>query len=240
MTRAPSESTNRKPRHSYLSPLSSPFSYLVCLSRSLKSRNAIRSPSQSRSDTRRKNKKTEQTFIPSPRLTARSDDLVAEPVSSYAKSFQSLSRQTTTLPPVQPLWKQSRAQSNPVSRPVLRASHPIVPPSSRRQSSTSQPIGKPIRQPEVRTPRQYVNPVISPPVVMERFSPAFRPSQPIPAVTSNSYQPRNRALREHPSPAAGIKRKRKTKELAYDPRLGRPYGHNHPIWKLQNWESTKI
>lgn len=187
--------------------------------------------------------------MPSPRITSsRSDDLIARPYHrpTASKFFQ----QTTSRPTSAPVWSQQRSvqsRFNSVSaRLPWRSSPSIVPvtTTTTTTSTTRPPVvpskrGKPIHQPDARSFRQLASPSG---VVMERFAPTFRPSHPIPAITSNSNQPRVRAQRAHPSPPTGAKRRRakKTSSVAYDPRLGRPYGENHPIYKLQNWESTKI
>lgn len=166
---------------------------------------------------------------------SRSDDLVAEPYSRYAKPIQS-----TTPRAVQPSWNQRVDHGRTLNRPFSVPRNPILSSrlqlTSRTEATTFWPPAKPIQS--SRSVHQATTPV--PGLVMERLAPTFRPSAPIPAITTNSDQPRVRALRAHPSPSTGVKRKRKTKELAYDPRLGRPYAPNHPIWKLQNWESTKL
>ena len=193
--------------------------------------------------------------MPSSKITAsRSDDLIAGS-KNYVRAARVIQPQTTTRPTsppaVQrqqqpPLWTKQSAQSRlkavssrlpwKSSQTTISVTTTTGPPVV--QSTTS---GKPIRQPDARSFRQLAAPSG---VVMERLSPTFRPSKPILAATTNSNRPLVRTLRAHPSstPANGAKRKRskKTSSVAYDPRLGRPYGENHPIYKLQNWESTKV
>lgn len=193
-------------------------------------------------------------IVPSPQiLPSRSD-------ASYANSF---TRVTPTSQPVflyrtEPFWGHPPAQNR--ANNYKPATSPV--PAARVQQSNSAeywPVSQPAWNAERRSsivPETYrpaearsLNrsvPSRRSTVALERIPPVFRPSQPIPAITSNSHQPRVRTLRAHPSPkarSAGVKRKRKSKSkaiTAYDPRLDRLYGQNHPIWKLQNWESTKI
>lgn len=186
-------------------------------------------------------------IVPSPLLTTSRAD------SSAANSFTWIPKLNQPASPyrTEPFWNhppaQSRAQYKPaiiplpVSKPI--ASRSVIPSvrDAQRRSSTFE-IYHPA---EARTFEEFiVSSTTTSKPIMERISPSFRPSMPIPAVTSNSYQPRVRALRAHPSTSArsdGGKRKRKSKStLTYDPRLDKPYGQSHPIWKLQNWESTKI
>lgn len=187
-------------------------------------------------------------IVPSPLLTTnRADSSAANSFSWVPKLNQPASPyRTEAFLNHQPA--QSRAQYKPeiaplqVSKPITSRS--VVPPvrDTHRRSSTFE-IYHPA---EARTFEEFVvsSSTTTRTPIKERISSSFRPSMPIPAVTSNSNQPRVRALRAHPSTRTrsdGGKRKRKSKAaLAYDPRLDRLYGQSHPIWKLQNWESTKI
>ncbi|KAI9565615.1 hypothetical protein GHT06_009407 [Daphnia sinensis] len=190
-------------------------------------------------------------IVPSPQILPNRADAFANPFTWVASSSQPV-----TLYRTEPFWGHSPAQDLasykpstspfPVSRvqPTPAANWPVGPSirNTERRSSKSTEV---YRSSEARSLDQSV-PSSRSTLALERIQPAFRPSQPIPAITSNSHQPRVRTLRAHPSPkarSAGVKRKRKSKSkaiTAYDPRLDRPYGQNHPIWKLQNWESTKI
>lgn len=215
----------------------------------------------------------------------------AKPFGRVAKLFEHPAVKTSTTSRPQPLRNSqpvpASSSSSTHSRPVIgalpkRASQPTVeiplepraPPVSAKPSIWS-PV-RPIKSNTQRASRAFSQPALtkatSSAVIVEELSPVFRPSQPIPAVTSNSNEPRIRALRAHPSPVAappavsapatsrpespkttlssksastpkstGGKRRRNRKTVvAYDPRLGKPYDQSHPIWKLQNWESTKL
>ncbi|XP_057375730.1 serine/arginine repetitive matrix protein 1-like [Daphnia carinata] len=206
----------------------------------------------------------EKKFVPSPKLMPivpspqiipnRSDAVVTNPFTWVVSPSQPVSSHRT-----EPFWGHSPARNfayyqPPTSSPVSRAQQPtpaanwLVGPSVFENAYTERRSSK---TPEVYRPSEarsldQSSPSLRKTLALERIQPAFRPSQPIPAITSNSHQPRVRTLRAHPSPkgrSAGVKRKRNSKSkaiTAYDPRLDRPYGQNHPIWKLQNWESTKI
>jgi len=200
-------------------------------------------------------------FVPSPKVMP----IVPSPLVSVRRADSSTANSLNWIPKLnhpatpyrtEPFWNhppaQSRAQyqtavtPSPVSKPI--ASRSVTPSvrNAQRRSSTLETY----HTAETRTFEEFVqsSPTTSAPSTAgrtNRISSSFRPSMPIPAVTSNSYQPRVRALREHPSTRArsvvGVKRKRKSNAASvYDPRLDRAYEQNHPIWKLQNWESTKI
>jgi hypothetical protein len=186
-------------------------------------------------------------IVPSPLVSiSRADSTAANSLNWIPKLNQPATPYRT-----EPFWNhpvpvQSRAiTQSSVPKPV--ASRPVVPSvrNAQRRFSTSE-TNHPA---QVRTFEEFVqsSPTTSAPSAAAlrktHISSSFRPSMPIPAVTTNSHQPRVRTLRAHPPSTrarSGGKRRRKSNAFAYDPRLDRPYEPSHPIWKLQNWESTKI
>lgn len=83
---------------------------------------------------------------------------------------------------------------------------------------------------------------------MERVSAPFRPSTPlVPPVASANSQlaSRQQIARTSSVPLADARfnrpaTKRSRNANAFDPRLDRPYRQEHPIWKILNWESTRM
>ncbi len=102
--------------------------------------------------------------------------------------------------------------------------------------------GKPIYQPDVGSTRKQ-DPFAG--VVMERVSAPFRPSTPLSVAPSTTNSSRQQTARFLSPPGAnshssGQAKKKSRSPNAYDPRLDRPYRQEHPIWKMLNWESTRM